>query len=100
MDFPQTVDSWREALVGSFNHAFGQVIDKAPNVVGMVIVLVVGYIAARVLDRVASALSDSLGLQTAAERSGLLDSMRKSGSTAACRGSSAGSRSGSRCACS
>lgn len=79
MDFPQTVESWRDALVNSFNHAFGQILDKAPNVVGMVIVLVVGYIAARVLDRVASALSDSLGLQTAAERSGLLDSMRQVG---------------------
>ena len=79
MDFPQTVESWRDALVSSFNHAFGQILDKAPNVVGMVIVLVVGYIAARVLDRVASALSDSLGLQTAAERSGLLDSMRQVG---------------------
>lgn len=79
MDIPQTVETWRDVLVASFHHAFDQIIGKAPNIVGMLVVLVVGYIVARVLDRVASALSDSLGLQTAAERSGLLESMRQVG---------------------
>ena len=75
----QTVDGWYEKLHESFNNAFGQILDKAPNVVGMLVVLVVGYIVARVFDRIVSALSDSVGLQTAAERSGLLESMRQVG---------------------
>jgi hypothetical protein len=42
-------------------------------------VLVVGYIVAHVLDRFATALSQSLGLETAAERSGLMTSMKQVG---------------------
>lgn len=71
--------TWGSALVESFKHAFHQVASLAPNVVGMLIVLVAGYILARVLDRSISALSRSLGLQAAAERSGLANSMRQVG---------------------
>ncbi len=84
MNFPETVESWREALNASFNHAFSQIIDKAPHVVGMLLVLVAGYLIARILDRVVSTVSDSLGLQTAAERSGLLESMRQGGHQSQC----------------
>jgi Mechanosensitive ion channel, conserved TM helix/Mechanosensitive ion channel, beta-domain len=77
----ETMESWREALAASFNNAFGQIIDLAPRVVGGVLVLVVGYLVAKILDRAVSALSESLGLQTAAERSGLAGSMKQVGIT-------------------
>jgi len=74
-------DSWGAALKASFENAFGQVIEKSPNVVGAILVLIVGYIVAKILDRVVCTLSDSIGLQTAAERSGLLGSMQQVGIT-------------------
>lgn len=75
------IKSWSEALVGSFQQAFDQVIAWLPKVVGMMLVLVVGYIVARMLDRVVSTVSLKLGLERAAERSGLTASMRQVGIT-------------------
>ncbi|HEY5315344.1 MAG TPA: mechanosensitive ion channel domain-containing protein [Pirellulales bacterium] len=74
-----TVSSWRDALVASFQNAFNQIIALTPKVVGMVLVLVVGYLVARLLDKFVTALAHSLGLETAAERSGLRASMRQAG---------------------
>ena len=73
------LDPWRDALQNSFNAAFGQIILWAPKLVGMIVVLVIGYIVARILDRAVTALSQSLGLETAAERSGLVTSMKQVG---------------------
>ncbi|HVX62749.1 MAG TPA: mechanosensitive ion channel domain-containing protein [Pirellulales bacterium] len=75
----QEFSTWQEALAASFNRAFGQIISLLPNVAAMLAVIVVGYIVARVLDRFAAALSQSLGLETAAERSGLMASMKQVG---------------------
>ena len=51
----------------------------APKIVAMVVVLVLGYLVARIVARVAMVLSEKLGLQTAAARSGLADSMQHMG---------------------
>ncbi len=74
-----TVDTWRDALVDSFNKAFGQVVDLAPNVLAMVVLLIVGYFVAHVLARGFTALSEAIGLQNAAHRSGLAASMKQVG---------------------
>lgn len=74
-----TVTSWRDALEQSFYTTFGQIRELGPRVLGMVIVLVVGYLIARLLDRFVAALAHSLGLETAAQRSGLSTSMRQVG---------------------
>jgi hypothetical protein len=71
--------TWRDAIVNSFQRAFNQIADLAPNVVGMVLVLVGGYLIARLLDRFVTALAHSIGLETAAQRSGLDKSMRQVG---------------------
>ena len=71
--------TWQEAIAASFNHAFGQIIVMLPNVLAMLVVIVVGYIVAHVLDKFATALSQSLGLETAAERSGMRTSMKQVG---------------------
>lgn len=75
----QNVDTWQEALRVSFNRAFGDIVSLLPHVVAMLVVIVVGYVVARVLDKFTVALAQSLGLQTAAERSGLADSMKQVG---------------------
>lgn len=75
----ETVNTSREALVNSFNQAFHEVIALAPKLVAMVVVLVVGYIIARLVARVVIVLCERVGLQTAAHRSGLVDSMQQVG---------------------
>ncbi|HQU42493.1 MAG TPA: hypothetical protein PK867_06755, partial [Pirellulales bacterium] len=77
----QNVDTWQEALRVSFNRAFGDIVGLLPHVAAMLAVIVAGYIVARVLDKFAVALVQSLGLQTAAERSGLANSMKQVGIT-------------------
>ena len=48
-------------------------------VVAMVVVLVVGYIAARLIGRIITLLCEKIGLQRAAEHSGLAQSMQHMG---------------------
>ncbi|HEX4130358.1 MAG TPA: mechanosensitive ion channel domain-containing protein [Pirellulales bacterium] len=75
----QSFDLSRDAVVASFNHAFSQIIALAPKVLGAVVVLVIGYVVARLLDKFVVALAQSLGLERAAERSGLNTSMKQVG---------------------
>lgn len=73
------ITSWNDAVKASFMQAFSQITAQAPNVIAMVVVLVIGYFVAKVLDRAVSALCQSLGLQSAAERTGLSASMKQVG---------------------
>lgn len=66
-------------LITSFNHAMGQVIEFAPKVIAMLVVIVIGYIVAYLAKRLITALCERLGLQTAAERGGLVQSMKQVG---------------------
>lgn len=61
--------------------AFGQVIELLPSLVAMLVVLVAGYVVSRLVARAVQALGDRIGLQSAAERSGLVESMKKVGIT-------------------
>jgi small-conductance mechanosensitive channel len=69
------IDKSKNALYGSFSQAFEQVILMLPRVAAMVVVLVIGYMLARFVARLVTLLSEKLGLQVAAERSGLAESM-------------------------
>ena len=63
----------------ALRNAFQPVINLVPSVLAMVGVLVIGYIVARLLARGADALGQRIGLDGAAERSGLAASMKKVG---------------------
>src|SRR5687767_1701126 len=78
---PETVSTWQQIVVGSFQRAFDQILSLAPNVLAMLVVLVAGYFVARIAGRVIAALSKKIGLETAAERSGLAGSMKQVGIT-------------------
>jgi small-conductance mechanosensitive channel len=71
------VEGWSDLFANSFKGAFRSVIELTPNVLAMIVVLVVGYVLARLLAKVATAIAEAVGLQTAAERSGLATSMRQ-----------------------
>ncbi len=73
------ITTWNDALKASFMQAFSQITALGPNVIAMIVVLVAGYFVAKVLDRAIAALCHSLGLQSAAERTGLSDSMKQVG---------------------
>ncbi len=75
----ETVNVSKQALVDSFTQAWGQVIMLAPKMVAMVIVLVVGYAVARWFGGLITVIAEKIGLQTAAERSGLAKSMNDVG---------------------
>jgi len=74
-----TIDTSTNALVDSFNQAYQQFIVLAPRIVAMVVVVVMGYIIARLVAQAITKLSEKIGLQTAADRSGLGHSMRSVG---------------------
>ena len=75
----ETVNVSKEALVDSFTQAWGQVIMLAPKLVAMVSVLVIGYVVARWVGGLITVIADKIGLQTAAEKSGLAKSMHDVG---------------------
>lgn len=75
----ETVNVSRQALVDSFTQAWTQVIMIAPKLVAMVAVLVVGYVLARWIGGLIAVISEKIGLQTAAEKSGLAQSMHDVG---------------------
>ena len=90
-----TLSTTQDALSQSFANAFNQIIAFAPRVVAMVAVLIVGYIVARFVAGLITTLCEKIGLQTAAQRGGVADSMQKMGIRyARCRRSWARSRSG------
>jgi small-conductance mechanosensitive channel len=75
----ETVNASRQALVDSFTQAWTQVIMLAPKMVAMVTVLVLGYVVARWFGGLIAVVAEKLGLQTAAEKSGLAKSMHDVG---------------------
>ena len=75
----ETVNASKEALVDSFTQAWTQVIMLAPKMVAMVVVLVAGYVVARWVGGLIGVIADKIGLQTAAEKSGLARSMHDVG---------------------
>jgi hypothetical protein len=78
-NFSKTMQEPVHALQNSFAQAWQQVANYAPRVVAMVVVLIVGYIVARLLAWTITQVCDKIGVQRAANRSGLAESMQHMG---------------------
>jgi small-conductance mechanosensitive channel len=74
-----TAKASTDAVLSSFERTISQVVDLAPKVVAAVAVMVVGYIVARLVATFITKLSEKIGLQRAADRSGLSTSMKNGG---------------------
>lgn len=74
-----TVDSSGKALQETFLEAFYPLVEWAPKLLAALVILVVGYLVAKLLARGAAALCRTVGLEKAAERSGLSESMKQVG---------------------
>jgi mechanosensitive ion channel-like protein len=72
-------DNSKQAVVDSFQKAYDQIIGVAPQILAMLVVIVVGYIVARFVGKAVTTLAEKLGLQSAADQSGLADSMHHMG---------------------
>ena len=66
-------------VIETFREAFLDIVTLLPNVVAMIAILVIGFIVAKLLAHVVTMLCQTIGLQTAAERSGLAASMQQVG---------------------
>jgi small-conductance mechanosensitive channel len=78
----QTIDAvWtmQDAVVGTLKEVYQQLVRITPNALAAVLILVAGYVLARLMARVAVAVATSIGLEAAAQRSGLTASMRDVG---------------------
>ena len=75
----ETVNTSRDAIVKSFSETYAQIIGLAPRVLAMIVVVSVGYIIAKFVARMVTTLCEKVGLQTAADRSGLAASMSHMG---------------------
>jgi small-conductance mechanosensitive channel len=77
-----TVTTWdaaKSAVQTSLQQALEQVITYGPKLVAAVVVVVLGYVVARLIGQVVVKVSEKIGLQVAAERSGLAQSMQHMG---------------------
>ena len=72
--FEETRAQTQNALVESFTQAWHQFVAWTPKVVAML-----GYLVARVVARLVTLLSEKVGLQKAADRSGFAESMQHMG---------------------
>ncbi len=75
----ETASESTSAVVDSFSSMMTQIMELAPRALAAVAVLVVGYIVARLVSKLIAALAERLGLQRAAERGGLAQSMKGAG---------------------
>ena len=71
-------NSW-DAVRQSFENAWEQTIVFAPKIVAMVVVVVIGYVVAKFVAKAITTLCEKIGLQNAADQSGLADSMHHMG---------------------
>ena len=74
-----TFDNSKDAVVTSFTNAWNQIISVAPQIVAMVVVVVIGFAVAKFVGKAVTTLAEKLGLQNAADQSGLADSMHHMG---------------------
>ena len=73
--FTETAGTAFKPLADTFIEAYNQSLSLAPKVIAVALVLVLGYILSRLAARLIVALCEKVGLQRAAERGGLVDSM-------------------------
>lgn len=74
-----TLDDSTSAVSESFRQLYDRTIDVAPRVLAMIVVVVLGFVVAKLVARLITAIAEKVGVQIAADRSGLGTSMRQVG---------------------
>ncbi|MDP3937488.1 MAG: hypothetical protein Q8R92_05050, partial [Deltaproteobacteria bacterium] len=73
------LEAWREILVSSFTEMGRTLAGFAPNVVGAIAILAVGWGVSKVLEIVSRRLLDRMGLNRTVERLGIAETLRGAG---------------------
>jgi Conserved TM helix/Mechanosensitive ion channel len=79
LNVTQTATTTWQALQDAFGDAWHKIVGFTPNLLAAIIVLVVGYFVSKLVARAITMLCERAGLQRAAERSGLWESMSHMG---------------------
>jgi small-conductance mechanosensitive channel len=74
-----TAERTQRALSSTFDQLYQQTMEWTPKAIVAVVVLLVGYIIARLAGKLVATLATKLNLQYAAERGGLVESMKQVG---------------------
>ncbi len=74
-----TAQQSTSAVMDSFQQVAGQFIHLAPKAIAALLVLVIGFVVARLVSSAVSAIAERLGLQRAAITGGLVQSMQQVG---------------------
>ena len=69
----------QESIVQSLTEMATKIAGFVPNLLGMLVILVVGYIVSKLLQRAATAILKRLRFDTASEKTGLQETMQKVG---------------------
>ncbi len=75
----KTAHTARQSLEQAFTQAYDQFLALVPNVLAVIVILIAGYVTARLVAKLVSALAEKLSLHQIAERGGLVASMRQLG---------------------
>lgn len=78
-ELQETATDSTNAIMDSFQQVLGQFVHLAPRAIAALIVLIVGFIIARLVSSAVTAIADRLGLQRAADNGGLVKSMQQVG---------------------
>ncbi|NQE46493.1 hypothetical protein C5S31_10770 [ANME-1 cluster archaeon GoMg2] len=70
-----------ETLQASFADAIGTMVVYIPNIIGAIIILIVGLFAGRILGKVVSRILDKVGVDDAVDKTAIGDTIKKSGIT-------------------
>lgn len=73
------IEAWREVVVGSLSELGSTVAGFLPNLVGAVLILVIGWIVSRLVEAIASRGLRQLGFDRASGRLGLGDTLARAG---------------------
>jgi small-conductance mechanosensitive channel len=74
-----TAHKTQKALTTTFDGLYDQTMNWVPNAIVAVLVLLVGYVIARLVAKLVTTLGEKLNLQYAAERGGLVESLKQIG---------------------
>ena len=74
-----TVSEWSDALMSSLTTAMGMLFSAVPKILGFVVILLVGWLIASLVEKGVAALLRTIRFNDLAERSGLAEFVRKMG---------------------
>ncbi len=70
---------WRDTFVSAMTELWTKVASFVPNLVGMIVILIIGYFVSKLLQRIAAAILRRIGFDTASQRIGVRDMLDRAG---------------------